>query len=120
MEEVLYGCKVCGKPMLTHFSLRIHRTCDACKAEQRRERNRKLDARRKAERHAAKAAMGLPGCQCHQCGKPIEGANRLWNGQWARRYCGNTCRQTAFRAFRARIGQPARPAKASKRAKRAS
>ena len=40
--------------------------------------------------------MGLPRCQ--QCGKAIKGANRLTsNGQWARKFCGNTCRQAAFR-----------------------
>ena len=102
MREVMDGCKVCGKPMLTNSSPLIYRTCAACKAEQRRESNRRLAARRKAERHAAKEPMGVPRCQ--QCGKPIEGANWLnfhWNTkQWARRFCGSTCRQAAFRAGR--------------------
>ena len=61
--------------MLTDHSPLIHRTCEACKAEQRREANRKTAARRKAERHAAKATMGLP--RCKQCGDLIKGANRL-------------------------------------------
>ena len=37
MREVMDGCKVCGKRMLTNRSPLIRRTCDACKAEQRRE-----------------------------------------------------------------------------------
>jgi hypothetical protein len=97
MHEVPGGCKVCGKQMLTDRSSLRHRTCDACKAEQQRESNRRLAARRKAKRHAAKATMGVP--LCEQCGKPIEGANRLdRKGQWARKFCGNTCRQAAFHA----------------------
>ena len=97
MHEVLGGCKMCGKRMLTNRSPLIHRTCEACKAECQRQSNRRLTARRKAERHAAKAAMQVPRCQ--QCGKAIKGANRLeWNGQWARKFCGNTCRQAAFQA----------------------
>ena len=98
MREVMDGCKVCGKPMLTNSSPLIHRTCAACKAEQRRESNRRLAARRKAERHAAKEPMGVPRCQ--QCGKPIEGANHWNTKQWARRFCGSTCRQAASRAGR--------------------
>ena len=54
MREVMDGCKVIGKPMMTNSSPLIHRTCAACKAEQRRESNRRLAARRKAERQAAK------------------------------------------------------------------
>ena len=73
-----------------------HRTCDACKAEHRRENHRRTDARRKAERHAAKAAMKTP--RCEQCGEAITGAVRLaYHGKWACRFCGNTCRQAAFR-----------------------
>jgi hypothetical protein len=100
MQKVLGGCKLCGKPILTSRSPLIHRTCDACKDEQLRESNRRLAVRRKAKRHATKAALKPPRCQ--QCGKVIEGANRLtWNGQWARKFCGTTCRQAAFHA---RIG----------------
>jgi hypothetical protein len=58
MHEVIGGCKICGKQMLTDRSPLMHRTCDACKAEQRREHNRRIDARRKAKRHAAKAKNG--------------------------------------------------------------
>ena len=97
MQKVVVGCKLCGKRMLTHLSPLFKRTCDACKAERRREENRKLAARRKAQRHAAKAALKPPRCQ--QCGKPIRDANRLErNGTWARKFCGNTCRQAAFQA----------------------
>jgi hypothetical protein len=40
---------------------------------------------------------------CEQCRKVIEGANRLiahpWKKkQWARKFCGDRCRQAAFRA----------------------
>ena len=80
MREVIGGCKVCGKPMLTHGSQLVHRTCDACKAEYRREAHRRTAARRKAERHAAKAAMAAP--RCERCGEAIEGAVRLaYRGQ---------------------------------------
>jgi hypothetical protein len=97
MQKVLVGCKLCGKRMLTHLSPLFKRTCDACKAERHREENRKLAARRKAQRHAAKAALKPPRCQ--RCGKLIRDANRLEsNGQWARKFCGNTCRQSAFQA----------------------
>ena len=99
MHEVLGGCKVCGKQMLTDRSPLMHRTCNACEAEHRRERNRRTDARRKAERDAVKAKMAPP--RCEQCGKPIEGANLLATRagpQWARKFCGNTCRKAAFRA----------------------
>ena len=51
---------LCGKQTLTDRSPRMHRTCDACKAIQKRERNRRTDARRKAERHAVKAKMAPP------------------------------------------------------------
>jgi hypothetical protein len=98
-REVMGGCKVCGKRMLTNRSPLIHRTCDRCKTEQRRENSRKLAERRKAERHAAKQGMGIP--RCEHCSKPIEGAMRLnmgpYRSQWARKYCGNACRQAAFR-----------------------
>jgi hypothetical protein len=68
MQKVLGGCKLCGKPMQTNRSPLIHRTCDACKDEQLRQSNRRLTARRKAKRHATKAALKPPRCQ--QCGKP--------------------------------------------------
>jgi hypothetical protein len=42
------GCKVRGKQMLTDRSPLRHRTCDACKAERRRENHRRTDARRKS------------------------------------------------------------------------
>ena len=72
------GCKVCGKRMLTPELPLIRRTCEDCKAEQAREHNRKVAARRKAERHAAKQKLGKP--RCEQCGKPIKGgrAARLY------------------------------------------
>ena len=91
-------CEQCGKTIEGAIRLISHRY--ACKAEHRRENHRGTDARRKAERHAAKAAMEAP--RCEQCGKVIEGANRLIPHrnrlQWARKFCGNTCRQAAFRA----------------------
>jgi hypothetical protein len=62
MREVLNGCKVCGKRMLTAGSPLIHRTCDACKAKQRRTDNSRLAAKRKAKRHAAKAELNVPRC----------------------------------------------------------
>ena len=99
MHEVYVGCKICGRRVLTNDSPLVRRTCDACKAIQKRERDRRTDARRKAERHAVKAKMAPP--RCEQCGKPIEGANLLATRagpQWARKFCGNTCRQAAFRA----------------------
>ena len=96
MREVIDGCKICGRRMLTDGSPLIRRTCDACKAIQQREHNRRGNARRTAKRHAAKAEMAPPRCQ--QCGKVIEGAWRLSpTGGWVRRYCDSACRQTAFR-----------------------
>jgi hypothetical protein len=103
MREVMDGCKVCGKRMLTDRSPFIRRTCDACKAERRRAHNRKLWAKRKATRLATKQAMAAPRCQ--RCGKPIEGAMRLVRSKdrsdpprWTRKFCGDACRQAAFRA----------------------
>ena len=99
MHEVMGGCKICGRRMLTNGSPLVRRTCDACKAIKKRERNRGTDARRKAARRAVKAKMAPP--RCEQCGKPIEGANLLATRagpQWARKFCGNTCRKAAFRA----------------------
>lgn len=111
MREVIDGCKVCGKRMLTDGSPLVRRTCDACKARQQREQRRRLAAKRKAERHEFKAELETPRCQ--QCGKLIEGVVRLtvpysrWRTrgrarlaepQWARKYCDSTCRQAAFRA----------------------
>jgi hypothetical protein len=76
----------------------------------------RLAAKRKAERHARKQDAGVPRCQ--HCGKPIEGAVRFSapdresfeqfiaryrTGEraapppWARKFCGNACRQAAFR-----------------------
>ena len=96
LREVKDGCKLCGKRMLTPDSPLIRRTCDACKAERRREQNRKLDVRRKAERDAAKAKRGTP--RCKQCGKLMKGAVRLASTGWVRRFCGDACRQAAHRA----------------------
>jgi hypothetical protein len=97
MQKVLVGCKLCGERMLTPLSPRFKRTCDTCKAERHREENRKLAARRKAQRHAAKAALKPP--RCLQCAKLIRDASRLErHGTWARKFCGNTCRQAAFYA----------------------
>lgn len=102
MEEVFGGCQVCGKRMLTDGNPLTYRTCDECKTKRRREYSRQTSARLKAERHAFKEDMGVP--RCEHCGKPIKGAKRLaWDRpsdppQWARKFCGNTCRQAAFRA----------------------
>jgi hypothetical protein len=100
MHEVIDGCKACGKRLLTDGNPLVMRTCDACKAKQKREQSSRLAANRKAERHAFKEDMGVP--QCEQCGEAIEDAARLalvqrrW--QWSRKFCGNACRQAAFRA----------------------
>ena len=91
MREVIGGCRICRKPMLTNGSPSMRRTCDACKAEQRRMLNRKITVRRKAERHAARLALGVP--RCEQCGEVLAEPVRL-----DPRFCGNTCRQAAFRA----------------------
>jgi hypothetical protein len=101
VRVVTDGCKVCGKRILTSGSPLIRRTCDACKADQRRARSRKQEALRKAARHAAKRAMGAP--RCEHCGKSIKGAVRLSRDrygppQWVRKFCSNACRQAAFRA----------------------
>ena len=110
MQKVLGGCKLCGKPMQTNRSPLIRRTCDACKDEQLRESNRRLTVRRKAKRHATKAAQKPPRCQ--QCGKAIEGAHMLTpNGQWVRKFCGTRCRQAAFQARN--VAEPAAAARAS-------
>jgi ferredoxin len=98
MHEVMGGCKICGRRTLTNGSPLVRRTCDACKAIKKRERNRRTYARRKAARRAVKAKIAPP--RCEQCGKPIEGANLLATRagpQWARKFCGNTCRKAAFR-----------------------
>jgi len=55
MHEVYVGCKICGRRVLTNDSPLVRRTCDACKAIKKRERNRRTDARRKAARCAVKA-----------------------------------------------------------------
>ena len=112
MRKVMNGCKVCGKRMLTDGSPLIHRTCDDCKLDRSREANRKTAARRKAERHAAKAKLDVPDCE--QCGKAIEGAVRIDGShgrpRWARKFC-NNCQQAAFRArnghLRRRVAGPA-------------
>ena len=59
MHEVMGGCKICGKRMLTNRSPLIHRTCDACKTNQRREHNRIVSERRKTERRASRAVMDV-------------------------------------------------------------
>ena len=109
MQKVLGGCKLCGKPMQTNRSPLIHRTCDACKDEQLRESNRRLAVRRKAKRHATKAALKPP--QCQQCGKAIEGARLTSNGQWVRKFCGRKCRQAAF--YARNVAEPAAAARAA-------
>lgn len=80
-------CKVCGK--------RMQRTCDACKVQQRREQRSKMAEKRKAKRHAAKAALGVP--RCALCRQQIKGAVRLNGDRFARKFCSNACRQAAFR-----------------------
>ena len=100
LREVMDGCKVCGRRMMTPNSPLIRRTCEACKTEQRRANNAKLAARRKAKRHAAKRKLGKP--RCEQCGKLIKGAVRLditrSGPRWTRKFCDDACRQAAFRA----------------------
>jgi len=120
LVDVMGGCKICGRRLRTRGSPLVYRTCDDCKAKQRREQSRRLAAKRKAERHVRKQVAGVPRCQ--HCGKPIEGAVRFsrrdhetfeqWlaryrsNGEridlppppWARKFCNNTCRQAAFRS----------------------
>ncbi len=97
LEEVFGGCKVSGRRMMTDRYPLVHRTCDACKLAQRQAHNRKRAALRKAERHALK--VGEPAPRCQHCGEVITGAVRFeYPGQWARRFCGNRCRQAAFRA----------------------
>jgi hypothetical protein len=60
------------------------------------ERNRKTAAKRKAERHAAKAKIPKP--RCDQCEEVIAKPRRLAApGRWARAYCSNACRQAAWR-----------------------
>ena len=57
MREVIGGCKVYGKQMLTDRSPLRHRTCDACKAERRRENHRRTDARRACVRAVARTEV---------------------------------------------------------------
>ena len=60
------------------------------------EHRRRLAARRKAERHAAKAMVPRP--RCRQCDAVIGESRQLASsGQWTRRYCSNACRQEAWR-----------------------
>ena len=60
------------------------------------EHRRRLAAKRKAERHAAKATVPRP--RCRQCDAVIADARRLGpGGRWTRLYCGNACRQAAWR-----------------------
>jgi hypothetical protein len=99
VEEVIGGCMFCGAIVLTdRYPLRP-KACDACKAAHRAANNRKGAERRKAARHALKRAQDPP--QCLHCGKLIKGAVRFAAGSddalWARKYCGNACRQAAFR-----------------------
>jgi hypothetical protein len=117
---------VCGKsmlmPLMHQFRLRPV-VCDDCKAVRKAANIRKATQRRKAERAARRQEAGVP--ECLHCGKPIEGAARFAERDQrrlvvyadgtigftpppplARKYCGNTCRQAAFRRARreARIG----------------
>lgn len=60
------------------------------------EHHRRLAAKRKAMRHAVKAALPRP--VCRQCGEVITLARRLASpGTWSRVFCGNACRQAAWR-----------------------
>jgi hypothetical protein len=60
------------------------------------ERHRKLAARRKAQRHAAKAMIPRP--RCRRCDAVIDDPRRLASpGEWARIYCSGACRQEAWR-----------------------
>jgi hypothetical protein len=60
------------------------------------EHHRRLAARRKTERHAAKAMVPRP--RCRQCDAVIADVQRLASpGAWARIYCSGACRQEAWR-----------------------
>jgi RNA polymerase-binding transcription factor DksA len=60
------------------------------------EHHRRLAAKRKAMRHAVKAALPRP--VCRQCGEVITLARRLASpATWSRVFCGNACRQAAWR-----------------------
>jgi len=69
MHEVLGGCKICGRRMLTNGNPLVHRTCDACKAEQRRKPQERCVPQGQASRRQSKngpAAM-----------------RAVWQGHWA-------------------------------------
>jgi hypothetical protein len=58
--------------------------------------HQRLAARRKAERHAAKALLKPP--RCAQCDAIIADAKRLATPRrWERKYCSHACRQAAYR-----------------------
>ena len=60
------------------------------------EHRRRLAAKRKAQRLAAKAMALRP--RCRQCDAVIGEPRRLApSGAWTRLYCSNACRQAAWR-----------------------
>ncbi len=60
------------------------------------EHRRRLAAKRKAQRHAAKREVPRPGCR--QCDAVIADARRLApSDAWTRLYCSNACKQAAWR-----------------------
>ena len=61
------------------------------------EHHRRLAAKRKRERHAAKSRIPQP--RCRQCDEVITDARQLASpNTWVRRFCSNACRQAAYRA----------------------
>ena len=98
MHEVYGGCKICGKPMLTDRSPLVRRTCDACKAIQKRERDRRVDApqgrtRRRQSENAPTAMRAVR--QAHRGSQSPRHECRAAMGE---KFCGNSCRKAAFRA----------------------
>jgi hypothetical protein len=94
-KEVLGGCKLCGKRMLTRRTILEPRTCEACKAKQRRTHNARLAARRKTQRHEGREVM-----TCAHCKKVVDASHDYARPE--RKYCSNRCRQAAFRERRKR------------------
>ena len=79
MHEVMGGCKICGRQMLTNGSPLVRRTCEWVKAIQKRERNRRTDARF----WMAFRLSGAPaGCR------------------WSASACRRSCSRPSTRAFR--------------------